>query len=89
MYELDNLIIEEIIAAKLKERVIRKSMLLRILSNGNFDYQSKDYELVINQLVMDGTLKESNGFIRSKDAEDLTQLFVEHNGVRGIWASKT
>ena len=61
MYELDNLIIEEVITAKLKERVIRKSMLLRILSNGNFDYETKDYELVINQLVMDGKLKENNG----------------------------
>ena len=89
MYELDNLIIEEVIAAKLKERVIRKSMLLRLLSNGNFDYETKDYELVINQLIMDGKLKENNGFIRYKDVEDLTQLFVEHNGVRGIWASKT
>ena len=89
MYELDNLIIEEVITAKLKERVIRKSMLLHLLSNGNFDYETKDYELVINQLVMDGKLKENNGFIRYKDVEDLTQLFVEHNGVRGIWASKT
>ena len=89
MCYLDNLIIEEVITAKLKERVIRKSMLLRLLSNGNFDYETKDYELVINQLVMDGKLKENNGFIRSNDAEDLTQLFVEHNGVRGIWASKT
>ena len=89
MYEIDNLIIEEVITAKLKESVIRKSMLLRLLSNGNFDYETKDYELVINQLVMDGKLKENNGFIRSKGAEDLTELFVEHNGVRGIWASKT
>ena len=89
MYELDNLIIAEVITAKLKERVIRKSMLLHLLSNGNFDYETKDYELVINQLIMDGTLKENNGFIRYKDVEDLTQLFVEHNGVRGIWASKT
>lgn len=89
MYELDNLIIEEVITEKLKERVIRKSMLLRLLSNGNFEYETKDYELVINQLIMDGTLKENNGFIRYKDVEDLTQLFVEHNGVRGIWASKT
>ena len=89
MYELDNLIIEEVITAKLKERVIRKSMLLHLLSNGNFDYETKDYELVINQLIMDGTLKENNRFIRYKDVEDLTQLFVEHNGVRGIWASKT
>ena len=89
MYELDNLIIEEEITTKIKGRVIRKSMLLRLLSNGNFDYETKDYELVINQLIMDGKLKENNGFIRSNDAEDLTQLFVEHNGVRGSWASKT
>ena len=88
MYDLDNFIIEEVITAKLKERVIRKSMLLRILSNGNFDYETKDYELVINQLIMDGELKEKDGFIRHKDTEDLTKLFVEHNGIRGIWASK-
>ena len=81
--------IEEIITAQIKGRVIRKSMFLRLLSNGNFEYETKDYELVINQLIMDGTLKENNGFIRYKDVEDLTQLFVEHNGVRGIWASKT
>ena len=89
MYELDNLIIEEVIIAKLKESVIRKNMLLRILSNRNFDYDTRDYELVINQLIMNGKLKENNGFIRSKGTEDLTQLFEEHNGVCGIWASKT
>ena len=89
MHYLDNLIIEEVITAKLKESVIRKNMLLRILSNRNFDYDTRDYELVINQLIMNGKLKENNGFIRSKGVEDLTQLFEEHNGVRGIWASKT
>ncbi|MDA9801245.1 hypothetical protein N9C88_02255 [Candidatus Pseudothioglobus singularis] len=89
MHYLDNLIVEEVIIAKLKERVIRKNTLLRILSNGNFDYDTKDYELVINQLIMNGKLKENNGFIRSKGAEDLTKLFIQHNGVRGIWASKT
>ena len=89
MHYLDNLIIEEAITAKLKESVIRKNMLLRILSNGNFDYDTKDYELIINQLIMNGKLKENNGFIRSKGVEDLTKLFVEHNGIRGIWTSKT
>jgi hypothetical protein len=80
--------IEEIITTKIKGRVIRKNMFLRLLSNGNFDYETKDYELVINQLIKDGELKEKDGFIRQKDTEDLTQLFDEHNGVRGIWASK-
>ena len=89
MHKLEMDFIEELITAKLKESVIRKNMLLRILSNGNFDYDTKDYELVINQLIMNGKLKENNGFIRSKGTEDLTQLFVEHNGVLGIWASKT
>ena len=64
-------------------------MFLRLLSNANFDYETKDYELVINQLIKAEKLIENNGFIRHKDSEDLTQLFVEHNGVRGIWASKS
>jgi len=81
--------IEELITAKIKGSVIRRSMLLRLLSNTNLDYQTKDYELVINRLIKDGKLKEKDGFIRYKDSEDLTKLFVEHNGIRGIWASKT
>ena len=89
MHYLDTLIIEELITTKIKEIVIRKNMFLRLLSNENLDYQNKDYELVINQLIMDGELKEKNGFIRHKDTEDLTKLFVEHNGVRGIWTTKT
>ena len=88
MHYLDNLIIEEVITAKIKGRVIRRSMFLRLLSNGNFDYQTKDYDLVFNQLIKDGELIENDGFIRHKDTEDLTKLFVEYNGVRGIWASK-
>jgi hypothetical protein len=88
MHYLDNLIIEEVITAKIKGRVIRRSMFLRLLSNVNFDYQTKDYDLVINRLIKDGELIENDGFIRYKDSEDLTKLFVEHNGVRGIWASK-
>ena len=88
MYYLDMYFIKDLIMAKIKGRVIRKNMFLRLLSNVNFDYETKDYELVINQLIMDGELKETDGFIRHKDSEDLTQLFVEHNGVRGIWASK-
>ena len=88
MYYLDMYFIKELITAKIKGRVIRKSMFLRLLLNENFDFQTKDYELVINQLIKDGELKEKDGFIRHKDSEDLTQLFVEHNGVRGIWASK-
>ena len=89
MYYLDMDFIEELITAKIKGRVIRKSMFLRLLANINLDYQTIDYELVINRLIRDGELKESDGFIRHKDSEDLTKLFVEHNGVRGIWASKT
>jgi len=80
--------IEELITAKIKGGTIRKSMILRLLSNGNFDYQTKDYELVINRLIKDGKLIEKDGFIRYKGSEDLTKLFVEHNGVLGIWASK-
>ena len=89
MHYLDIDFIKELIAAKIKGRVIIKSMFLRLLTNINLDYQTIDYELVINRLIRDGELKESDGFIRHKDSEDLTQLFVEHNGVRGIWASKT
>ena len=89
MHYLDMDFIEELITTKIKGGVIRRSMFLRLLSKGNFDYQTKDYELVINQLIMDGELKETDGFIRHKDSEDLTKLFVEHNGVCGIWASKT
>ena len=89
MHHLDMDFIEEIITAKIKGSVIRKNMLLRLLSNGNYNYQTKDYELVIYRLIKDGKLKETDGFIRHKDSEDLTKLFVEHNGVRGIWASKT
>ncbi|MDC3245949.1 hypothetical protein OAU02_02305 [Candidatus Pseudothioglobus singularis] len=80
--------IEKIITAQIKGIVIRKSMFLRLLSNGNFNYQAKDYEQVTNRLIMDGELIEKDGFIRHKDTEDLTKLFVEHNGIRGIWASK-
>ena len=89
MHYLDNLIIEEVITAKIKGRVIRRGMFLRLLSNVNFDYQTKDYDLVINRLIKNGKLIENDGFIRHKDTDDLTKLFVEHNGVRGIWASKT
>ena len=89
MHYLDIDFIKELITAKIKGRVIRKSMFLRLLTNINLDYQTIDYELVINRLIRDGELKESDGFIRHKDSEDLTKLFVEHNGVRGIWASKT
>jgi hypothetical protein len=88
MHYLDMDFIEELITAKIKGGTIRKSMILRLLSNGNFDYQTKDYELVINRLIKDGKLIEKDGFIRYKGSEDLTKLFVEHNGVLGIWASK-
>ena len=89
MHHLDMDFIEELIIAKIKGGIIRKNMFLRLLSNANLDYQTKDYELVINQLIRDGKLKETDGFIRHKDSEDLTKLFVEHNGVSGIWVSKT
>ena len=82
-------IIEDLITAKIKGSTIRKNMFLRLLSNANLDYQTNDYELVINRLINNGKLIENDGFIRHKDSEDLTELFVEHNGVTGIWASKT
>jgi hypothetical protein len=63
-------------------------MFLSLLSNLNFDYEIKDYELVIKRLVKNGELKEKNDFIRHKDSEDLTELFVEHNGVHGIWVKR-
>ena len=88
MHYLDMDLIEELITAKIKGSTIRKNMFLRLLSNANLDYQTKDYELAINRLIKDGKLKEKDGFIRHKDSEDLTQLFIEHNGVLGIWASK-
>ena len=81
-------IIEDLITAKIKGSTIRKNMFLRLLSNANLDYQTNDYELVINRLIKNGKLIETDGFIRHKDSEDLTKLFVEHNGVRGIWACK-
>ena len=89
MHYLDMDFIEELITVKIKGSVTRRSMLLRLLSNANLDYQTKDYELVINRLIKDGKLIEKDGFIRYKGSEDLTKLFVEHNGVSGIWASKT
>jgi len=88
MHYLEMDFIEELIIAKIKGSVIRKSMFLNLLSNANLDYQLTDYELVINRLIKDGKLIETDGFIRHKGSEDLTKLFVEHNGVRGIWASK-
>ena len=88
MHNLGMDFIEELITVKIKGSTIRKNMFLRLLSNANSDYQSKDYELVINRLIKNGKLIENDGFIRHKDSEDLTKLFVEHNGVRGIWTSK-
>ena len=89
MHNLEMDVIEELITEKIKGSTIRKNMFLRQLSKANSDYQTKDYELVINRLIKNGNLKEKDGFIRHKDSEDLTKLFVEHTGVRGIWASKT
>ena len=88
MNALDMKFIKELVTTRLKERVIRKSMFLRLISNSNLDYQSKDYELVINLMIRDGELIEKDEFIRSKDSQDLTKLFTEHNGVRGIWGTK-
>jgi hypothetical protein len=88
MYYKEMDFIEELITAKIKGSTIRKNMFLRLLTNINLNYQTKDYELVINQLIRDAKLIENDGFIRHKDSEDLTKLFVEHNGVRGIWTTK-
>ena len=48
MHNLEMDFIEELITAKIKGSTIRKNMFLHLLSNGNFDYETKDYELVIN-----------------------------------------
>ena len=88
MHYLEMDFIKDLITAKIKNSVIRKDTFLHLLSEENYNYQTEDYELVINQLIKDGELIEKDGFIRHKDSEDLTKLFVEHNGVRGIWASK-
>lgn len=88
MNYLDMNFIEELITAKIKGSTIRKNMFLRLLSNANLYYQTQDYELAINRLIKNGKLIENDGFIRHKDSEDLTKLFVEHNGIRGIWVSK-
>jgi hypothetical protein len=80
--------LEELIIAKIKGSAIRKNMFLRKLTNINLDYHTLDYEIAIDRLIRDGTLKENDGFISYKDSEDLTKSFVEHNGDTGIWASK-
>ena len=89
MHYHDQLIIEEVIFKKIRESNIKKITFLRLLTNINLDYQTQDYELVINRLIKNGKLIEKDEFIRHKDSEDLTKLFVEHNGVHGIWAYKT
>jgi hypothetical protein len=88
MHALDMKFIKELVTTRIQERVIRKTMLLRLVSNDHFGYQTKDYELVIGQMIEDGDLIEKDEFIRHKDSKDLTKLFVEHNGVRGIWGTK-
>ena len=89
MHYHDQLIIEEVIFKKIRGSNIKKITFLRLLTNINLDYQTQEYELVINRLIKNGKLIEKDEFIRHKDLEDFTKLFVEHNGVRGIWASKT
>ena len=53
--------LEELIIAKIKGSAIRKNMFLRILTNINLDYHTLDYEIVIDRLIRDGTLKENDG----------------------------
>jgi hypothetical protein len=89
MHYHDQLIIEEVIFKKIRGSNIKKITFLRLLTNINLDYQTQEYELVINRLIKNGKLIEKDEFIRYKDSEDFTKLFVEHNGVRGIWAYKT
>ena len=89
MHYHDQLIIEEVIFKKIRGSNIKKITFLRLLTNINLDYQTQEYELVINRLIKNGKLIEKDEFIRYKDSEDFTKLFVEHNGVRGIWATKT
>ena len=66
MHYLEMDFIEELITAKIKGSVIRKNMFLRLLSNINLDYQTKDYELVINRLIKDGKLREKMGLLVTK-----------------------
>ena len=89
MHYHDQLIIEEVILKKIRGSNIKKITFLRLLTNINLDYQTQNYELVINRLIKNGKLIEKDEFIRHKDSEDFTKLFIEHNGVRGIWAYKT
>ena len=89
MHYHDQLIIEEVILKKIRCSNIKKITFLRLLTNINLDYQTQNYELVINRLIKNGKLIEKDGFIRHKDSEDFTKLFIEHNGVCGIWAYKT
>ena len=89
MHYHDQLIIEEVIFKKIRGSNIKKISFLRLLTNINLDYQTQDYELVINRLINNGKLIEKDEFIRYKGSEDFTKLCVEHNGVRGIWAYKT
>ena len=89
MHYHDQLIIEEVILKKIRGSNFKKITFLRLLTNINLDYQTQNYELVINRLIKNGKLIEKDEFIRHKDSEDLTKYFVGHNGVRGIWAFKT
>ena len=89
MHYHDQLIIEEVIFKKIRGSNIKKITFLRLLTNINLDYQTQEYELVINRLIKNGKLIEKDEFIRHKDSEDFTKLFIEHNGVHGIWAYKT
>ena len=50
MNNLEMNFVEELITTKIMGSTIRKNMFLRLLSNVNLDYQTKDYELVDTSL---------------------------------------
>ncbi len=80
--------IKKLIMEKLEARVIKNKILYRLLSNGDFGWEIEDYKLVIRDMLDEGQLVEKDGFIRNKDTEDLTKLFVERQGEIGIWGTK-
>ena len=73
MHYHDQLIIEEVIFKKIRGSNIKKITFLRLLTNINLDYQTQEYELVINRLIKNGKLIEKDEFIRYKDSEDFTK----------------
>jgi hypothetical protein len=61
--------IKKLILEKIQARIIGQKMLFRLLSNGNYGYQTEDYKLVINDMLKSGELIKSGEFIKCRDAE--------------------